>query len=75
MSLSLVSGKSALLHGGYIATIKNCAPIVVKHIYSLHTYSDIVVRHLVQYDIYYARNVIVIRRLIQYKVVATELYT
>ena len=33
MSLSLVSGKSAFLHDGYIAAIENCcAPIAVKHI-------------------------------------------
>ena len=33
VSLSLVSGKSAFLHDGYIATIENCcAPMVVKHI-------------------------------------------
>ena len=32
MSLSLVSGKSAFLHDGYIATIENCcAPTAVKH--------------------------------------------
>ena len=31
MSLSLVSGKLAFLHDGYIATIENCcAPMVVK---------------------------------------------
>ena len=36
MLLSLISGKSAFLHDGYIATIENCyAPAVVDAHYSL----------------------------------------
>ena len=51
MSLSLISGKSAFLHDGYLAAIKNCCvPMVVKRI----LYSVIAVERLVQYDMCYA---------------------
>ena len=72
MSLSLISGKSALLHDGYIVAIENCcAPTAVKrtlmptHVESL----------LLGASLNYALNVIVIRCLVQHKVVATKLYT
>ena len=75
MSLSLISGKSAYLHDGYIVTIENCcAPTAVKCTL-MPTRRIIAVRHLVKHVICYALNVIVIRHLVQHKVVATELYT
>ena len=37
MSLSLVSGKSAFLHDGYVAAIENCcAYTAVKHTFPTH---------------------------------------
>ena len=73
MLLSLVSGKSAFLHDGYIVAIENCcAPTAVKRTL-MPTRSVIAVRRLVKHVICYALNVIVIRRLVQHKVVATEL--
>ena len=72
MSLSLVSGKLAFLHNGYIAAIENyCVPTAIIP----YAHSVIAVRRLVQHDNYYVCNVIVIRRLIQLTVIATELYT
>ena len=74
MSLSLVPGKLAFLHDGYIAAIEHCcAFMVVKH--TFFTTHIITVRRLIQYDICYACYIIVIKRLAQHEVVATKLYT
>ena len=75
MSSYLASGKSAFLHDGYIAAIENCcAPTAV-----MHTLFPKRVEALLlgaSYNtIFAALNVIVIRCLIQHKVVATEFYT
>ena len=67
---------SIFLHdAGYIAAIENCAPMVVKRtVFATHV-ASFAVRRLVQHHIFYTHNVIVIRCLVQHKVVATELYT
>ena len=73
MSLSLISDKLAFLHDGYIATIENYwVPMVVKHtLFATYVASLL----LGIFRICYVYNVIVIRHLIQHKVVATELHT
>ena len=78
MSLSLVSGKSAFLHDGYIyiATIENCCVLIaVKHTLFPTRVASLLLGALFNTDIYYTCNVIVIMRLIQHKVVATEVCT
>ena len=77
MSLSLVSGKLAFLHDGYIAAIENCcAPIAVKHtLFSMRVASLLLGDSFNTVFAIYIRNIIVIRHLVQYEVVATELYT
>ena len=65
------------MYDGYIAGIENCyAHMVVKYtLFAMHARSIIAVIHLVQHDICYVHNIIVIRCLVQHKVVrvATEL--
>ena len=73
MSLFLVSGKLAFLHDGNIAAIENCcAPIVVKCTLFATCIASLLLGTSFN-DICY--DVIDIRSLVQYKVVATELYT
>ena len=74
MLLSLVSGKSTFLHdAGYIATIENCCvPIVVKRMLFATRVASLLLGAL---HIFYVRNIIVIKCLVQHKVVAIELYT
>ena len=75
MSLSLVSGKSAFLHDGYIVAIENCcAPTTVKRTLMPTRVASLLLGAF-KHVICYALNVIVIRSLVQHKVVATELYT
>ena len=51
MSLSLVSGKSAFLHDGYIAAIENCCePIAVKRtLFPTHVASLLLDPRSIQY--------------------------
>ena len=60
-----------------IATIKNCCePMVVKCIlFAMCVELLLLGAYVVQHDICYACNVIVVRHLIQHEVVATELCT
>ena len=75
MSLSLVSGKLAFLHDGYIAVIENCcAPMVVKHTLFAMCVASLLLGTPFN-TIFATHNVIVIRRFIQQEVVATEFYT
>ena len=71
MSLSLVSGKSAYLHDGYIVATENCcAPTAVKRTLMPTRVASLLLG--TSLNTLFATHVI--RHLVQHKVVATEPY-
>ena len=75
MSLSFISNKSAFLHDGYIAAIENCcAPTVIKRILFPMHIASLLLGALFNMTFAKPLNVIIIRHLVQYEVVVTELY-
>ena len=75
MSLSIVSGKSAFLHDGYIATIENCcASMVVKHtLFAMHIVSLLLGALFNMIFATHVMSLLLIRHLVQHGFVATKL--
>ena len=76
VSLSLISGKSAFLHDGYIVAIENCrAPTAVKRTLMPTRVASLLLG--TSFNTLFATRLmsLLLRRLVQHEVVATELYT